>query len=691
MAIGPNSAAPLVLSGQGREIAFAGKGGFHIYDATSRAEVPLPNGVVRATGAAAEFAVTASGLRLQATFTPQENYVLVSGWIENTRSDERGFIVDYRLPPFAVDATFAGDFGAAARIAGAAAREENVFPIAAMGGARGGVAMAIPPSEPRVFGMVGDAQGMATRFYLGTSPRTVRFPNRASFVFIIYPVDPAEGFRGALARYYGFFPDYYRPRLRHPGLFMFQMGDRVPRNVAQYGLDLIEPQWDPQVLGAAIARDEEYGIAKIPYLIVGQREIKFLPRLPRDYDAAMAVFQHWTVADLAGHMLTKENAASGGDVHLKEEVESSACTGPDGRYSLELRKTRWGGNSVTFIMNPNPELFAGERRRVVGRDALELGRRWLAEHPEYDGLYVDSVGANWPAVLNYRHEHFTYAEYPLTFDPEGRVALQNTLSHYEYIAALRRWMRAQGRLVVANGIYAYDSRGDRGGPGKPMKIRRGFDEYIAARALPEYYRAGTRVGRFFCASLLDFASSELGVGASVRQCREIRAFLGRKPYALLNYHWRDQARVETFVNRCLAFDLFASSTTNQFDGTEYEDNPDGYLRDRKLLNWFVPLARDLAAAGWEPVRHATVEGAEISCERFGRRGVVYFTLYNDSTAVQPCRLQIDLPALGFRDDAVIAEIARQADVQRVGARQVQLLLPPQRTCVLAVSSVTMRP
>ena len=121
--------------------------------------------------------------------------------------------------------------------------EGNVFPIAAMGKDEVGLAMAIPPTAPCVFGMAADSQGMSTRFYLGTSPLPKRFPNRAPFSFMIYAVEPAWGFRSALGRYYGFFADYYTPGLKRDGLFMFQMGDRVPPNIEQYGFDLVEPQW----------------------------------------------------------------------------------------------------------------------------------------------------------------------------------------------------------------------------------------------------------------------------------------------------------------------------------------------------------------------------------------------------------------------------------------------------------------
>ena len=255
---------------------------------------------------------------------------------------------------------------------------------------------------------------------------------------------------------------------------------------------------------------------------------------------------------------------SQGDIHLKKEVESSGCKDPDGRYCLVIRNTPWGENSVTFKMNPNPDLFKNQNRPTVASYALDLMDRWLKEHPEYDGMFVDSLGRNWPAVLNYRKDHFAYARHPLTFDPQGRVALHNQISHYEYIDALRARMRAAGRLVLANGVYAYKPRVSPAKRVQRQALDKTLKEYIERSAPAEHYRPGARVGRFFCAALLDVASSEAGVRATIQRCQDVRAFMGRKQYAFLNYSWEDGAKVEELVNRSLCYGIFASTSTNFF-------------------------------------------------------------------------------------------------------------------------------
>jgi hypothetical protein len=670
------------------EHTFTGAGGFAIYDATKRRQIVLRQSSLKARERGVVYEATGEEVALTAEFIPQGDYLLVKGEVTNKACDERGFIVDYKIPRPEGNCRFSNSLGEAVALPETGEIEDNVFPLAALCGDGSGVAAAIPPGEPRDFGTVGDRDGLRMRFYLGTSPMPRRFPNRASFVFMIYSVDPAWGFRSALAKYYKFHPDYYTQLMKKEGLCMFQMKDRVPENIGHYGFNLCEPQWPGPALESAIVRDDRNDITTFPYMIVGQREIKFLPKLPGDYEEIMAVYEKWSPADHARHGLTKENVASQGDIYLKEEVVSSACETSAGRRVIVLRNTLWGKNSITFKINPNPDLFAdAPGTRTTGGLALELAGRWLNEHPEYDGMFIDSLGANWPAVLNYRKDHFIYARYPLTFDPDGKVALQNTLSHYEYMETLRERMRGSGRhrLLFGNGVYAYKSRMSAGGAMvERQQVDTTFNEFHATAAPPEHYRAGTRLGRFFCSALLDVASSEFGVKATVEQCRDVRVFMGKKPYAFLNYHWEDGALVDEFVNKCLCYGIYASTSTNFFTGVEYETHANGYLRDKRLLDWFVPLARLLSHAGWEPVRHARTRGAAVSCERYGSGDTIYYTLYNDSKERQPCELLVDLAALGFsRQEITVSEIARQTQLAPKDG-VISLLLQPKKTYIIKI-------
>lgn len=690
----PDGAAPAVLRWDGGTFELSG-GGFRIHDATGKAEVALPRGTIASADGITTFETVTPdrNVRLRARFEPRGDHLVVRGEIENLRGDERGFIVDYRIPRLAPDAVFSYHLNHRVAMDQDAETENNAIPLAAMCTPGAGIALAIPPDEPRDFGLVGSSAGLTIRFYLGTSPKPQRFPNRASFVFLVYGAEPAWGFRSALGRYHGFYPDYYKQRLKKEGLMMFQMTDRMPANIEQYGFHLSETQWDRNVLLAALDRDEQHQITTFPYMIVGQREVKRLPVLPKTYAEAMAAFEGWTLASHAAFNHTKENTCARGDIHLKEEITSSAVQVSDGRFCIQLRNTPWGDNSVTFKINPNPDLFADKGGTNVGRLALELADEWLAKHPRYDGIFVDSLGVNWPAVLNYRPDHFVYARYPLTFDRQGRVALQNAISHYEYMDTLRTKMYATGRLTLGNGVYAYNSRkgptGQRGTPDVGTQtVDKESNEFIdRPDSEPEHYRPGTKLGRFFNGALLDAASSEVGVRATIERCEDVRVIMGPKPYAFLNYHWENGTEVTEWINRCLGFGIYASSNTNWNTGVQYEIAANGYLRDKPLLDWYVPLVRRLTAAGWQPATYATVTGKGVYSERFGRGDTVYLTLFNDNKEPVTSEVQVDLAALGLAGRSVsITEIARQTEIYRTPEGRLRLTLAPRHAYVLQVKA-----
>jgi hypothetical protein len=263
------------LAVDGKEMKFAAaEGGFKAYDAAAKTDIVLGEGSVEPAADKTVFRCQKAGdLRLTAEFVRRPHYVRVNGWIENLQPGERGIVLDYRIPLVGDGAVFSNELNRTVHVDDAA-EEGNVYPIAAMCDAERGVAMAIPPSEPRTFGMVGSRQGLSIRFYLGVSPQTRNFPNRAPFVFIIYPVEPAWGFRSAIGKYYDFYPDYYRERAARDGLYLFLSEDGRESELPdpQYFVcQTVETQapW----FQAQLARNADQGILSLAYMIVGQREI----------------------------------------------------------------------------------------------------------------------------------------------------------------------------------------------------------------------------------------------------------------------------------------------------------------------------------------------------------------------------------------------------------------------------------
>jgi hypothetical protein len=655
----------------------ADDGGFSLYDAAAKQAVPLAAGRVGRAGANTTFdSEMAGNLALHAEFTPKDRYLLVTGELRNLRGGERGVVVEYRIPLTGANARFGNQLNKSVAIAGAEV-EGCVYPIAALETTDGGVAMAIPPTSPCEFGMAGGPGGVTVRFFLGLSPETRRFPDRATFSFIIYPINVGWGFRSALSRYYSFFPDYYNHRTKNagPALFLAEDGkEPEPAEIRNFSTRVVETQapW----LQANLDANQAGGLLSFPYMIVGQREVKYLEKLPASYDEAMAAYAKWTPEYQAQFPRTKENEAAGGDVNLRLEVDSSAIQRVDGKVGISIRKIPWGGNAVSFVTNPNPDLFADTHNQSVGRTSLDRVWEWARKYPQLDGVVIDSLGANWPANFNYRKDHFRYARYPLSIDPAGRPVLDNVISHYEFLETLRAEFRAKrdgkDRYIEANGLYAYAAR-----PEPPHHYRVGT------------YKERTTLGRFFLAALLDFAVSEPGISSPQESLEFMRIALGRKVYSPSNVRWKEVEPMRRWFNTCLVYDLFAVNQREYGEKIHYYF-PDVYERDRELINWFVPKARLLAQAGWQPVTHARASVDNILFERYGSHDKGYWVIMSKSDQPRKCTLKFETGYLGWKPEdllrpGAVQEIAQGATVKIIGPDELEIELQPYRTCIIALA------
>ena len=672
------------LSAGGTALTFdAALGGFSARDVVAKTAIDLTQGKVSQKDSKTVFDTKpAQGLGLHAEFTAKDGYVLVTGYLEKSSPEDRAIILDYRVGFIGAGAVFSNavNRGEESKITATTTEfEGNAFPIAALQTADRAVAVAVPHDFACSFGMVGSGQGLAVRFYLGVSATTKAFPNRAPFQFIVYPTEPGWGFRGALERYYGFYPGNYEPRVMKTGYWMFQVKGLVPERADQYAFNLLEIQ-NPHV-PEDLNRDDKYGIASLLYTLVGQREIKFLDKLPTSYDEAMKVLEHWSIESHRKYPITKESIVAGRDQWLREEIKSSSATDADGKYHIQFRDTPWGKKSVTFKVNPSPYLFADQKVETVGGNSIRLIENWLKEYPQLDGVLIDSMGANWPATPDYRSDHIAYAQYPVTFDAQGRLFVSNITGHYEWCKNLGDKLWAQGKFFAANGLYAYKTPN--------------ADHYRA----PDK-KTRPKLSPFFSASLLDAATSEIGTRAGADRCQDVRVLMGRKYCTLTNYEWDDEKKVREFYNRSLAYAIFASNTMtyagngpyveNVNEGLSYVDNPKGYYRDKALLDWLLPKATMLQKAGWQPVTYAQIESGDplITLERFGHGDKVYFTLFNESTERKECTVKVDLKSLGFTaGTADYREFAYDAKLETPAPDRITLTLEPRQAYVISASKI----
>jgi hypothetical protein len=439
------------------------------------------------------------------------------------------------------------------------------------------------PREFR-FRQTGEAQ-LNIEFFLGLTGQMQVMPSRGTAQFILFMVQPKWGLRDALKQYYTFYPDYFTRRADKDGSWLFAGFHPVrvtPDTVrcvdffAYHEIGVMhELEWEDE-WEAWAQRDREVGIDAFRYIIPGQREIVYLEQLPEEH-----------------HFDTVLDAAQDGDFQLpvglaadklKAVVRKSVIEHQPNKRAIIPRQVFWGGNALTFIMNPDPNLGALSQ----GATLLAWAIAYIDTHPQFAGIYIDSLG-QWFSFLNYRKDHLISAEIPATCDEQGRVALHNKHSAYTFQAQLREALHARGKLLFANGVH---------------------------------------VDRPFNGFLTDLFGTEGGARARTK-APQMRMYAYQKPALFLCYEYESRRLVEEYVRSATQYGCFPTM------GGEYY-NPEGvYARDADIWRAWIPMIKVLSCAGWEPVTMARSDQQSCQIERFGpREGVCFWTLYNSSQESQ---------------------------------------------------------
>ncbi|MCS7252699.1 MAG: hypothetical protein RMK18_02115 [Armatimonadota bacterium] len=283
---------------------------------------------------------------------------------------------------------------------------------------------------------------------------------------------------------------------------------------------------------------------------------------------------------------------------------------------------------------------------------------------ELDGVYLDSLEMG-ATILNYRREHWRYANVPLVFDAHGTPCQLLFFSVYEFSKWLAERMHGQGKLMFANAVLQ----------------------------------------RFpFAAHLFDVMGVEVNwmrgtkyePTTDERMCYW-RALSYRKPYCLLmntNYERFTREFVERYMKRCAFYAIFPSMFDEEAASKDpYWASPKKwYERDRDLFKRYIPLIKALAKAGWEPVTNAWTDNEKVYVERYGASDEVFFTLLNDSDAPQEFTLAIDATTLRLdkRTKVVALNFGEQAEATmpinwHANTLTMRYRLPPDDVLVLKLT------
>ena len=92
----------------------------------------------------------------------------------------------------------------------------SIYPFNSLSSSDTALTLGVPLDQgPRIWNVGYDNKNkrFVIMFYLGISPKTLKFPNRATCSFIIYRHDPVWGMRAAAKRFYEFFPQHFVKRI----------------------------------------------------------------------------------------------------------------------------------------------------------------------------------------------------------------------------------------------------------------------------------------------------------------------------------------------------------------------------------------------------------------------------------------------------------------------------------------------
>lgn len=614
------------------------------------------------------------GLAVEAAYRSRGGYIEVAGSVENLTLDDRAVTV-YLAVPVGGGEWIWWDGIAESRQPGEAHELSTLetgmewglngahskYPLSALTWpGRAGLSLAIRMDEPVVhrigysvslgllyvafdFGLLGyvpvDGKDLPAR-QLKDRPLA-----KAPFRVLIYRHDPHWGFRSALDRYYGFFPEFFEKRVAReggwyvwgnaadtPGAieagFAFHWGPAAPEAVKwdnQHGflaLHYIEPELYQQTMGDfERAPTREECLERLHKLVAGdEEEIQKMSRL--------------SYARGGGHL-----GGAGMDAYLAEHdwtefirgisaaAEKSVNYDRHGSPHCGVGKYPWMGESqwgCIFPCNLDPEMPGGKGRFNIDVVLSYSLRGWEAQGARIDGIALDSLGGyGQHARANYRREHFAWANVPLSFSAVQHVPVQvAAFATIEWLRELAADMHGRGKVLMANCSWSFT-------PG-----------WLT-----------------FAAPYLDIFGAEAPKFADPDY---IRAIARGKPCTDLPYDPRPEWEVEWH----LLHDIYPG----------HGNNPEVMAR-------YAATLRELSAAGWEPITAAWVEPAAVRIERYGRGQRFYLVLHNPQADAQTAKVTLDLKRLGWRSFS--AQTLNGAAIP-VGAADFSLELPAQATQVVVV-------
>ena len=631
----------------GAALPYGSMGGFYSQDPLSYTKVPL-------TGTASALSAGKIQLKLSnslndsvtAVITEGVGYIEVAGELKDLTGTDRGLWLGFNLPVNTTGWKWGQTLSISPVISAAApgfsGSNGYEVPIPAVWSTNGGIALCIPPTNPCVFQMSADANGLRVQMAFGLSPITAKFPSKAPFRFRIYSIDGTWGFRDALAKYYDWYPDNYSiepsamKRLNHN------------RDWLTMNYENLDPSKN-DMAGLAFPAVKQYcAYTKLTARPQGMTGVENL--LATDTQGYLAAIAKCT--DIMHYNMK-------GAVNLPSLIEArsaiSNCTTyhPDGTWSMQMDPA---AGTLDIGHNVSPNLYkdaAHPNSPVYGDMYLRRPGKLLGFDPNFTHMHWDLTGGR-SMIVNYRRDHFAYTQYPLTFDQLGRLCLPTQFTNYELFESFR--------LLKPGGMYHEAA---------------GMQDFNAKTAT-ELLGGQSRVGMFFLSSQVASAWNEGGEKShALGEYDLYRIFMGRKSYRIA---WGPPASLVGFdrlgtIKRALAdataFGFACCPDPPYFYPTTHPNyDPAAYSACNGLINvaehqalWtsYIPASEAIRLAGWEPVTYATSTSNLVELQRFGRGDTVYITVWGPNPPAT-VEIEVDSAGLGLTNNPAFSEIVSNIQI-----------------------------
>jgi len=624
-------------------------------------------------------------LELDLKYLARPKYIRIDFTVQDVSKPmrERALQVQYILPVNAVGWTWHDDPRRSRPITKDTEKFQNIFTLsgvpisfyhfASITKGKIGLSLGVPMDCPRgqLFAYA-PGFGYFSSVDIGLSPLTERIgEGRATFTVLIFKHDGEWGMRAAAKRYYEMFPEYFVKRTEHEGLWFYAVPVRPIPNPEDFGLTFYEG-FIRKPEDRAYAREK--GIYILPYTEPwGVRQpfpdVKEREQMP-PYEERLAILKRW-----AEDKKSSARLQAGPRWEIAQAVLNSMPYDSEGKGYFRVDKYAFW--SQWWMTNTDPNLPQPNRALTCKKYQIDI------VIADADGIYLDSVSTWLGNYINYRKEHFRYADIPLVFDHStARVGLLGMLSHCEFMNWLAARLHADGKLVHMN-IFPYSYR--------------------------------------FCAHLADILGSEVGSGGRRRNLTEVESderALMRRTLAyqkstsnlLQEGNFKNpvpeltQREVEQYIKHQMFYGFYPGIATiggeekaGYIGWKRYFGAPSQYERDRPLFNKYIPIIKELGKAGWEPVTYARTSSANVYIERFGswEKGDLHLTIRNFGEKVEKFVVTVQLAKLGATQhklDKVAAKELISGSVVPVKAKmetgcvEFSMSLPAKETAVVKLSA-----